>query len=184
MATCRILSPGKQRNPMNAAMMLAQAANRDEWFVQANRWRFQNAQANPDCSDSAHHGNSLSRKPEPGDRRNSTRRNRTATGDCGSSTRRGRQVAYENIEAQTQPLECITSQLPLLRLPQLQLPLLPWGLLIRSDLAPPTCRKNRAKENLGEAPPLWRSGDGGASAHGGLWYLPPNGEQSMRQASS
>jgi hypothetical protein len=180
MATCRILSPGKQRNPMNAAMVLAQAANRDEWFVQANRWRFQNAQANPDCSDSAHHGNSLSRKPEPGDRRNSTRRNRTATDDCGSSTRRGRQVAYENIEAQTQPLECITFQLPLL-----QLPLLPWGLLIRSDMTPPAYRKKTARRKTLERLRRYGDrGDGGASAHGGLWFLPPDGEQSMRQASS
>lgn len=133
MATCRILSPGEQRDPMNAAMMLAQPANRDEWFVQANRWRFQNVQADPDCRDSAYHGNSLLRKPELGDRRNANRRNRTATDDCGSSTRRSRQVAYENIETQKQPLEGITFQLPLLRLPLL----LPWGLLIRSDMTPP-----------------------------------------------
>ena len=53
------LSPMEQREPLGPAMMLPQAADRDEWFVPASRWRFQNAQADPDSRDRVRDGNAL-----------------------------------------------------------------------------------------------------------------------------
>jgi len=55
------LSPREQRESLGAGMMLPLAADRDEWFVPASRWRFQNAQADPDNRDSVRDGNALLR---------------------------------------------------------------------------------------------------------------------------
>jgi hypothetical protein len=46
-----------------------------------------NAQADPDSRDSGRDGNALLRKPEPGERRHLTNRNRTVKDNCGSSAR-------------------------------------------------------------------------------------------------
>jgi len=76
-------------------------------FAPASRWRFQNAQADPDSRDSVRDGNALLREPNPGERRHLTNRKRTVKDNCGSSARHEHWGARENIETQTTPLGCI-----------------------------------------------------------------------------